>query len=225
MSGGRPRVPEQPDLEQALQRLDRIIASAEADPDPAFRERVGELLDTIDAVHRRLVWRVGELVHASSPELFEQGLLRDEVASLLFEMYGLVVPDETAAREAPAARPLVSLADLEASVPIPVTWHHAADRSELADGRVLWRDVAGERVVLLAHGSDLRAYRDECPGSPMPISSGVLRAGELLCPWHDCRYDALSGRRLDRDAPALFALPLEVREGAVRVGVRQRQTA
>lgn len=218
-------MPDTPDLEQDLLRLDRIIASAEADPDPAFRERVGELLDTIDAVHRRLVWRVGELVHASSPELFEKGLLRDEIASLLFEMYGLVAPDENAALEAPAASPLVSLADLEASVPIPVTWHDAAERLELTDGRVLWRDVAGERVVLLAHESELRAYRDECPGSPMPISSGVLRAGELLCPWHDCRYDALSGRRLDRDAPGLAALPLEVRGDAVRVGVRQRQAA
>lgn len=218
-------MPEQPDLEQALLRLDRIIASAEADPDPAFRERVAELLDTIDAVHRRLVWRVGELVHASSPELFEQGLLRDEIASLLFEMYGLVAPDESAAREAPPAAPLVSLADLEASVPVPVTWHAAAARAELQDGRLLWRDIAGERVALLASGGELRAYRDECPGSPMPISSGMLRDGELHCPWHDCRYDALSGRRLDRDGPALAALPLEVREGAVRVGVRQRQPA
>lgn len=206
-------------------RLDRIIASAEADPDPAFRERVAELLDTIDAVHRRLVWRVGELVHAASPELFEQGLLRDETASLLFEMYGLVAPDGDAAREAPAAAPLVSLADLEASVPVPVTWHDAADRADLPDGRILWRDVAGERVALLASGGELRAYRDECPGSPMPISSGLLRAGELHCPWHECRYDALSGRRLDRDGPALAALPLEVRDGAVRVGVRQRQAA
>lgn len=218
-------MPEQPDLEQALLRLDRIIASAEADPDPAFRERVAELLDTIDAVHRRLVWRVGELVHASSPELFEKGLLRDEIASLLFEMYGLVAPDEGAAREAPPAAPLVSLADLEASLPLPVTWHEAAARAELQDGRLLWRDVAGERVALLASGGELRAYRDECPGSPMPISSGMLRDGELHCPWHDCRYDALSGRRLDRDGPALAALPLEVHESAIRVGVRQRQAA
>ncbi|MDQ3401173.1 MAG: Rieske 2Fe-2S domain-containing protein, partial [Chloroflexota bacterium] len=176
-------MPEQrPDLDQALARLDRIIASAEADPDPAFRERVGELLDTIDAVHRQLVWRVGELVHASSPELFEEGLLRDEVAALLFEMYGLVAPDAHAkpAEAAPAA--MISLADLEASMPIPLAWHDAAERSELADGVVLWRDVAGERVALLADRGALRAYRDECPGSPMPISSGILRGGELHCP-------------------------------------------
>ena len=216
-------MPEQrPDLDQALARLDRIIASAEADPDPAFRERVGELLDTIDAVHRQLVWRVGELVHASSPELFEEGLLRDEVAALLFEMYGLVAPDAHAkpAEAAPAA--MISLADLEASMPIPLAWHDAADRSELADGVVLWRDVAGERVALLADRGALRAYRDECPGSPMPISSGILRGGELHCPWHDCRYDALSGRRLDREGPSLVSVPLEVHDGAVRVSVRRQ---
>lgn len=218
-------MPDQPDLEQALLRLDRIIASAEADPDPAFRERVGELLDTIDAVHRQLVWRVGELVHTSSPELFEQGLLRDPVAALLFEMYGLVAPDETLSREAPTASPLVSLADLEASLPVPVTWHDAAEQAELSGGRILWRDVAGERVVLFAQGDAVRAYRDECPGSPMPISSGVLRGSELHCPWHDCRFDALSGRRLDREGAGLTALPAEVRERMVRVGIRQRRAA
>lgn len=215
-------MPEQPDLEETLLRLDRIIASAEADPDPRFRERVGELLDTLDAVHRQLVWRVGELVHASSPELFEQGLLKDPVASLLFEMYGLVAPAE---RPEPAPAPLVSLADLERSVPVPVSWHDAVAAADLRDGTVLWRDIAGERVALLAVGGERRAYRDECPGTPMPISSGTLRAGELHCPWHDCRYDALTGRRLDRDAPGLAPLPLETRDGSVRVGLRQRQPA
>jgi nitrite reductase/ring-hydroxylating ferredoxin subunit len=218
---------ERPDLEAALVRLDRIIASAEADPDPAFRERVAELLDTIDAVHRQLVWRVGELVHAASAELFERTLLRDPVASMLFEMYGLVAPDETAAEAAPEAapeaRPLVSLADLEASLPVPVTWHEAARASELRAGSIIWRDIAGERVALLSERDALRAYRDECPGSPMPISSGTLRAGELHCPWHDCRYDALSGRRLDREGPPLAAVPVEVRDGTLRVGVRQPQ--
>lgn len=209
---------EQPDLEAALLRLDRIIASAEADPDPAFRERVGELLDTLDAVHRQLVWRVGELVHASSPELFEQTLLRDEVASLLFEMYGLVAPDESATA-APAVTAVISLADLEASLPVALTWHDAAGLSDLRDGAVLWRDVAGERVALLSVGGTLRAYADECPGSPMPISSGMLRAGELHCPWHDCRYDALTGRRLDREGASLAVVPLEVRDAMVRVGV------
>jgi len=127
---------EKPDLEAALLRLDRIIASAEADPDPAFRERVGELLDTLDAVHRQLVWRVGELVHGSSPELFEQTLLRDEVASLLFEMYGLVAPDESA-KAAPAVTSLISLADLEASMPVALTVSGFAVMSAVVDAVVL----------------------------------------------------------------------------------------
>jgi len=212
---------EQPDLEAALLRLDRIIASAEADPDPAFRERVGELLDTLDAVHRQLVWRVGELVHGSSPELFEQTLLRDEVASLLFEMYGLVAPDESATA-APAVTSVISLAELEASLPVALTWHDAVTLSDLRDGAMLWHDVAGERVALLSAGGTLRAYVDQCPGSPMPISSGMLRAGEVHCPWHDCRYEALTGRRLDREGASLTAVPLEVRDGTIRVGVRRQ---
>lgn len=219
-----PPVPEErPDLEATLIRLDRIIASAEADPDPAFRERVAELLDTLDAVHRQLVWRVGELVHASSPELFERTLLRDEVASLLFEMYGLVAPDDSAVAAAVAPAAMISLTDLEASLPVPIAWHDALSLSELRDGALLWRDVAGERVALLSSAGALRAYRDECPGSPMPISSGTLRSGEIHCPWHDCRYEALTGRRLDREAASLVAVPLEVRGSNVRVGVRRQE--
>lgn len=217
-------------LAQALERLDRLVGSAESDPDPAFRERVFELLEAIDAVHRPLVWRVGELVYHDRPELFEQRLLEDPVASILFEMYGLVSPERregpvAATDGAAAAQPaaFVSLGNLEASIPSPLAWYTAARGEDVAEGALLGRDVEGERLLLARIGGEVRAYRDACPGSPMPLSTGAVREGVLLCPWHDCRFDLESGRRVDREGAPLEAVPLTVRDGEVRVGLRLRR--
>ena len=104
------------DLETSLQRLERIIGSFENDPDVAVRERVTELLEQVDAVHRELVWRVGQQVHASDPELFE-ALLQDPVASVLFEMYGLVAPQRKEPGDGDAPAAFIGLEALEATIP------------------------------------------------------------------------------------------------------------
>lgn len=226
-------------LAQALERLDRLVGSAESDPDPAFRERIFELLEAIDAVHRPLVWRVGELAYHDHPEFFEERLLGDALASLLFEMYGLVSPERregpVAATDGPAvfagapggpearSGSFITLDDLEASIPPPLAWYTAARGEDVAEGALLGRDVEGERLLLARVGGEVRAYRDACPGSPMPLSTGAVREGVLLCPWHDCRFDLESGRRVDREGAPLEAVPLTVRDGEVRVGLRLRR--
>ena len=213
-------------LARAIERLDRLVGSVENDPDPAFRERVFELLESIDAVHRPLVWRVGELAYHDHPEFFEERLLHDPLAAILFEMYGLVATkgraDATA--EAPAtSAAMISLTDLEASIPPPLGWYVAARDDEVVAGAILGRDVEGERLLLGRVEGEIHAYRDLCPGTPMPLSSGVVRDGTLFCPWHDCRFDLRSGRRADRAAEPLAAIPVTVRDGEVRVGLRVKK--
>lgn len=210
------------DLETSLQRLERIIGSFENDPDVAVRERVTELLEQVDAVHRELVWRVGQQVHASDPELFE-ALLQDPVASVLFEMYGLVAPQRKEPGDGDAPVTLIGLEALAATIPAPYSWFRAASLDELQDGALLARDVQGERVLVVRLGDDVRAYVDQCPGSPLTLNAGSVRDGVLLCPWHDCRYELRSGRRLDRDAPGLTALQCAASDGEIRIGMRSRR--
>lgn len=213
------------DLEAALERLDRIIGTFENESDEAVRERVFELLESVDAVHRRLVWYLGERLYQERPELFER-LLEDPVAGVLFEMYGLISPTRREGAPAQAAEEpvaFVGVGDLEASIPPPLGWYHAAREDEVREGSLLTRDVEGERLILARAGGEIHVYRDLCPGTPMPLNAGVIRGGLLLCPWHDCRFDLRTGERTDREGEGLAGIPLAVRDGEVRAGLRVRK--
>ena len=209
------------DLDAELARLERIIGTFENETDDAVRERVFELLESVDAVHRRLVWAVAERIYKERPELFE-GLLEDPTASVLFEMYGLVAPAQRAEEPAGDVAPVVmmGLADLEATIPAPLGWYEAGPDDAVTDGALLARDVEGERVVLVRAGGTVKAYRDRCPQTPMPLGLAAVRDGMILCPWHDCRFDAATGERRDRTGEGLAAIPVTVREGVVRLGLR-----
>lgn len=217
------------DVERAAERLDRLIAAVEESGDASLRDRVFEILEATDALHRPLVWRVAELVHEGRPALFAEGLLEDPVAAILFEMYGLVSPKrrEDAAAGGDAARPdaFVSLAELTASVPQPLGWHAAGPLRDVRDDRLVARDIEGERLVLVRAGGDVRAFRDRCPGTAMPLNMGAVRDGVILCPWHDCRFDVVSGRRVDAEGAALETVPVAVRDDEVRVGLRSGRRA
>ena len=210
---------EQPDLETELARLERIIGTFENEPDAAVRERVFELLESVDAVHKRLVWAVAERLYNERAELFES-LLADPVASILFELYGLVAPQARAVESQPAPVALVGLADLEASIPAPLGWYDAGSADRVTADGLTACDVEGERALLVRAAHEIRAYHDECPTTPMPLNAAAVRDGVILCPWHDCRFDAATGKRLDRPAEPLRAIPVTVRDGVVRLGLR-----
>ena len=211
----------EPDLEGDLARLERIIGTFENDADVPVRERVTELLESVDVVHRQLVWAIGKAVYERSPAMFES-LLDDPVTSLLFEMYGLVAPSQKAAADPPPAM-LMGLADLEATIPAPFSWFRAASSDEVPPGLLLAREVEGERLLLVRVGDAVRAYVDRCPGSPLTLNAGIVRVGVLLCPWHDCRYDLATGRRLDREAPGLESVQTAIAGDEIKVGMRSRR--
>jgi len=212
----------EPDLEADLARLERIIGSFENEPDPAVRERAMELIESVDAVHRELVWSVGQAIHASSPELFES-LLDDPVASVLFEMYGLVAPSRKTPDDASVV--MMGLSDLEATIPAPFSWFRAASSDEVRHGVLLARDVEGERILLVRLADGVRAYVDQCPGSPLTLNAGSVRDGLLLCPWHDCRFDLATGRRVDREGTGLGPLQTAETGDEIKVGMRSKRRA
>jgi len=215
--------PKQPvDLELELERLERIIGSFENDPDVAVRERVAELVEAVDVVHRELVWKVGQAIHEGDATLFER-LLGDPVASILFEMYGLVAPAAKDVDTENEPTMLIGLDALAATIPAPYNWFRAAASDELPEGAFIARDVEGERVLLARLDGAVHAYVDQCPGSPLTLNAGVIRDGILLCPWHDCRFDLRTGLRIDADAPGLTVLQSTVTPDEIRIGMRSRR--
>jgi Fe-S cluster biogenesis protein NfuA/nitrite reductase/ring-hydroxylating ferredoxin subunit len=82
-------------------------------------------------------------------------------------------------------------------------------------------DVDGRSVLVLNVGGEPFAFVNVCPaeGGRLPLDGGRLTDTVLVCPWHNCAYDARSGKRVDDspDEPSLAVLPIAVSDGALQV--------
>jgi Fe-S cluster biogenesis protein NfuA/nitrite reductase/ring-hydroxylating ferredoxin subunit len=79
----------------------------------------------------------------------------------------------------------------------------------------------GVAVLLVNTLGEVFAFRNGCAVDGLPLEGSRLTDdGVLVCPWHNCAYDARSGQRLDEPADAgLAVIPVAVRDGAVQVAV------
>lgn len=82
----------------------------------------------------------------------------------------------------------------------------------------LFGSLVGDFPVLLVPlDGGVAAFRNACPGSPLPLHLGRREGEAVICPWHGCRYDARTGERQDGDGPPLERLPVSTEGGRVRV--------
>jgi Fe-S cluster biogenesis protein NfuA/nitrite reductase/ring-hydroxylating ferredoxin subunit len=80
-------------------------------------------------------------------------------------------------------------------------------------------EVDGVAVVLANVDGEIYAFRDACPVDGMTLHGGRLADAVLVCPWHNCAFDARSGQRLDEEGDGLAVAPVAVRDGEVQVAV------
>jgi len=104
-------------------------------------------------------------------------------------------------------------------------WVTVGRVDDLAPGelRAVWPE--GASLLLARLGDEFYAYRNGCPpGSPLTLHTGRLEGTTLICPWHGCRYDIRTGKRLDGEGK-LEVLPVAVRDGEVRIAVGTEEVA
>lgn len=77
----------------------------------------------------------------------------------------------------------------------------------------------GAAILLARVGDSLRAYRNACPGSILPLHLGAREGDEVRCPWHGCRFDLDDGSPVEGEGPGLDPLPVEVEGDRVWVEV------
>jgi Fe-S cluster biogenesis protein NfuA/nitrite reductase/ring-hydroxylating ferredoxin subunit len=90
----------------------------------------------------------------------------------------------------------------------------------LPEGTMKAVDVDGRSILLVHLDGEPYAFHNVCPvDGRLPLDGGRLTGSVLVCPWHNCAYDARSGRRADDspDAPALAVVPVAVRDGTLQV--------
>ena len=221
----------------AAERLDEILAEFAAYPQPVVQDRVVELLRCVDAIHRPGLQRLAELLESAG---LLDAALGDPRARLLLGLYGLD-PDAGDAEAVPAWHELPVVHGASSRLPEPATggfvplssvrikrpprleWRAAFRADRLPPGETGAVEVEGAYVLVANLEGELRAYRDACPGSPLPLHGGQLDGTVLECPWHHCRYDLRDGARLGGSGAGLAAVPVAVEGGVVRIGiVRER---
>ena len=133
-----------------------------------------------------------------------EGVLRERYAG-----FRELVPHEI--ERPPTIVPLTQLRR-----PVFVEAGAAADVGEL---KAVTTD--GIPVLLVNAGGELYAFRNGCAVDGLPLEGGRLADGRVLvCPWHNCAYDARSGKRLDEeDQPGLAVVPIAIQDGAIKVAV------
>lgn len=81
-------------------------------------------------------------------------------------------------------------------------------------------DVDGVNVLLVNVGGEVYAFRNECALDGLALDGGHLADNILVCPWHNCAYDARTGKRVDDSSePGLAVVPVALEDDSVRVAV------
>lgn len=88
------------------------------------------------------------------------------------------------------------------------------------DGEVRPFTVEDREIIVANLGGELRAYGNRCPHQGGRMTRARLERGELVCPWHQWRFDARTGRaRWPEGYERLASFPVKVEGGQVLVGV------
>ncbi len=98
----------------------------------------------------------------------------------------------------------------------------AGTLEELQPGELKSVDVEGTSVLIVNVEGEPYAFKNHCAlEARLPLDGARLAGSALVCPWHNCAYDARSGKRIDNeaDAPSLAVVPVAIRDGVLQVAV------
>ena len=225
-TGLTPRALEQPsvrllfdlyELDNGRARIDAVLE--------AVREHVedhGGQMEVVEGGQRLVRLRVSGLGHTCDGLPMTQVVER-EIRDQLPDLERLEV--ENADPPVPPAN-FVPLTNLRLRTRPRLAWRSVLSADELPSG-TLRGVIAGSASVLLANlEGSVVAYRNRCPGSPLPLHGGTLEGTSLVCPWHHCRFDLRNGQRLDERRPggSLESVPLTIEHGELRVGVSESES-
>ena len=210
-----------------LAYVDGLVEEAESFADPEVKEKVFELLQGIDAIHREALTRL--------VRLFKKGVLEqvvtDPAIRTLMELYDLMpqkpgcgeIPDFITGYPPPGSQPkdgkVISEKALLDKVPIPHWVPALAKKDDLAPGELVNLLLDDRRVLLCRVGEEFFAVAAECAQDGGSMAGGSVNGYTLTCPLHDgCYYDVRQGARIGA-AVKIECFPVKLDDnGRVLVG-------
>jgi nitrite reductase/ring-hydroxylating ferredoxin subunit len=81
--------------------------------------------------------------------------------------------------------------------------------------------VVGERrICLVHHNRTFLAVQDSCSHNGESLSKGTINyLGEVICPWHNYRFDLNTGRESDGRSQDLITFPIKIDETGFFIGL------
>jgi nitrite reductase/ring-hydroxylating ferredoxin subunit len=80
--------------------------------------------------------------------------------------------------------------------------------------------VNGQRICLVFVDDTFLAVQDACSHNGESLSKGHINyLGEIICPWHNYRFDLKSGKASDSSSPDLKTYPVKVNETGFFIGI------
>jgi nitrite reductase/ring-hydroxylating ferredoxin subunit len=211
-----------------LDRIAHAVAMLESHADPAVREAAHVLMQGIDAVHRDGIAHLLDAVRDAGGEPAVERLLADPAIRQLLISYALIPGDRTVrpdpepevVRQPDAAGVTTKAAskNLRTIEDRPV-YLDALSASDLPRGALRGVTVNDTSVLLANVDGEIHALGNHCGDSPLPLEFGKLRGSELICPWHGCRYDIRTGRRVDAEKSGLQVFRVAVAGGRIQVAL------
>ena len=80
--------------------------------------------------------------------------------------------------------------------------------------------VRDKRICLARHNDTFYAVQDSCTHHGESLSKGhVNHLGEIICPWHNYRFQLNTGRPTDSSCPALRTYDIKCTDSGFFIGV------
>lgn len=98
-------------------------------------------------------------------------------------------------------------------------WVNGLELSDLPDGATLFRQIAGEAVIVARRGDTVTCFRNACAHMGLEMTDGAIEGGILTCPFHGFRYALDSGECLTAPEVQLHAHAVRVIGGRVQVRI------
>ncbi len=206
------------------QKTQRLIEEAEQLPESYSKEMVFSLLENFDMLHREALSRLLKIIEAKSPELRSE-MEADFAVQSLFTLYDLFEDGLVSHKAGPIQLDkLIPVAsngsgtELENKIRMPI-WIPAGNKKELESGQIYFKEFEGVKVLICKVADELFALQSNCPDSVLSMEFGKIENTNLICPWHGCIYDLLTGVRAGDNTIKLKRYPITVHgDGSFLVG-------
>jgi nitrite reductase/ring-hydroxylating ferredoxin subunit len=102
----------------------------------------------------------------------------------------------------------------------PSEWVLIECAPELRDGAFMRAQAAGVALIICKTQQNFYAYRDHCSACNVPLHTGVLEQGILICALGHAYEIERAGRSVNGSSIHLDPFPLLLEDGQVKVSVR-----